>query len=53
LQTIFGVGVEMSPIVASVSESTELVGWFEAQAASHVASKTKAIVFFKKTSLMK
>ncbi len=40
----------MSLVVASVAESTELVGWFDAQAASHVASKTKAIVFFKKIS---
>ncbi len=40
----------MSLVVASVTESTELVGWFDAQAASHVASKTKVIVFFKKIS---
>ena len=40
----------MSLVVASVAESTELVGWFDAQAASHVASKTKAIVFFTKIS---
>ncbi len=42
----------MSLVVASVSESTELFGWFDAQAASHVANTTRAIVFFKKISLV-
>jgi len=52
LQTFFRVGAELSLVVASISESTELFGWFDAQAASHEVKKIKAIVFFKKISRM-
>jgi len=40
----------LSLVAALVSESPELFGWFDAQAASHMANTTRAIVFFKKIS---